>query len=324
MPAITIDTIQPLIANEKVDHRTIHFAFGCPVSGKTFPATAQVNSTNAKSQMIGRAKRTAFHSIRGPLSSAIRKAFGYNNVFGRLIGDVASAATYSAATATTQGSNFHITKEQRNDAAVTAFTTIASQFTWDEGRNSWVAAETLKEITSRFELQLKQHPLSANYDREIAARMLVEVAKADGTIGREERVQLGQFLDPALGTVEELAARPPLNDAELGETSGDGPRQTMLMLAWALALADDEFATEEESRLQAFSQGLGLDANCAAQARHDAEGYIIEQAIARNHAIGRDGEPERAEIVALGERLGITRATVEAIDARYRKRQLTA
>lgn len=325
MTQITIDNVQPLVTKEAVDGRTIHFAFSCPVSGQTFNAQKTVTGTpTTTSLMAGRVKRSLVHSIRGPLSSAIRRAFGYNSAIGRMIGDVAGQVAYSAASGGNQGKINAVSKDERNEALVACFTDLASNFMWDDARGSWVAAETLKKISSPFEMQLREHALREEYDRVVAARMLVEVAHADGKLAAEERRQLAEFIDPALGTVEELAARPPLSDAELAETSSEGTRRTMLMLAWALALADEDFAPEEANRLADFARGLGLSDDDSVAAKLDAQGYLIEQAIARNQALGRTDAGAQDAVVRLGENIGMARGDVEGVIARHAKRSAIA
>ena len=75
--------------------------------------------------------------------------------------------------------------------------------------------------------------------------MLVEIAMADGILAQEEEDFLSEFLDPNLGSIQQLSQRPKLTQQEFNSVSQGDVRKTMFMLSWTLALADEDFAQEE-------------------------------------------------------------------------------
>ena len=113
------------------------------------------------------------------------------------------------------------------------------------------------ESISPFDQQ-QQIPCSHPYDLQILSRMLVEIANADGRISREEGEWLMGMLDPNHGSIDTILSRPRLTPAELQQTSNGAVRETMLMLTWALALCDEEFAAQEQALLHNFASSLRL------------------------------------------------------------------
>ncbi|MCP3920923.1 MAG: TerB family tellurite resistance protein [bacterium] len=319
MPTIHFDNVAPLIANQEADGRTVRFVFACPVSGFQVQSSHTVEGqADAKTQMLGKAKRAALFSMRGPISSAIRSAFGYNSAIGRMLGDVGGQAAYVAATPSSQGSNVTLSKKQKQDAAVSAFSSVASQFVWDATRDGWVSCAAAQELSSPFQRQLSEQPITSGYDRQVAARMLVEVARADGSLAQEERDYLAEFVDPSVGTPEELATRPPLTSAELSETTAAGSRETMLTLAWVLAFADASFDPSEAARIDAFARGLALEGAAAEAAKRRAQGFLVDQALATS---GDDPAAARERARDIAGQIGMSADDADSAEAQFHKRR---
>jgi hypothetical protein len=72
-------------------------------------------------------------------------------------------------------------------------------------------------------------------------------------LAQEERDFLANFVPSDFGSIEQLAAQPPLSPVELEETSSGATRESMLMLAWTVALTDEELDANEEAILQRFA-----------------------------------------------------------------------
>ena len=320
MPEITFENVKPLIAGEEIAGRTLQYVFACPVTGEQFAATHTLDGTpDAAGQIKARVKRSIGFSLRGPIASAIRSAFGYNNPIGRLIGDVGSHVAYVATTPAAQGSGMAFSGKQKRAAAVAAFRTVASRFAWDPERSSWISVGAAEQLASPFERQVREHGLEFPYDREVAARMLVEVAIADGIVTGEERDFLESFIDPTIGSLESLSERPPLSAAELSETTSS-VRETMLMLAWLIALADESFDASEDAALQRFAEGLGAT-GVAESARSKAQGHLIEQALDRVFDSSGHNALTRDALLALADRIGMSRTQAELVEARFQKRR---
>ena len=318
MPQPSPENIAPLIADLQASGRRIRVVFRCPVSGDQVNVSHSVNSRPAaSSQMMNTAKRSMMYSLQGAVSSAIRDVFGYSMV-SRVASDVARSAVQSA---TQNTSRSQLSDSEQRDAALEAFKTVSSRFVWDSSRGHWISAKAAKELLSPFERQIGEHPVSHTYDRTVLARMLVEIARADGRLSNEESTWLTDFIAPDLGSVRDLTARPPLSDAELGETSQGSVRQTLLMVAWTLALADEHFAEPEKQRLQGFAQGLRVNNRQVQDARTAAQGYILDQVLERMFTWGGHDNTARQQLMELAERLGMTQQEAQLAEARYQRRK---
>ena len=208
MPQPTQENIAPLIADLQSSGRSVRVVFRCPVSGDQVNASHSVTGRPAaSSQMMNSAKRSMMYSLQSAVSTAIRDVFGYNMV-GRVASDVARSAVRSATQNTSSNS---LSASEQRAAALEAFKKVSSRFVWDSNRGHWISAKAAQELLSPFERQLGEHPVSHNYDRTVLARMLVEVARADGRLSNEENTWLTDFIAPDLGSVRDLAARPPLS-----------------------------------------------------------------------------------------------------------------
>ena len=321
MPTVDYANVQPLIAAEQVEDRQLHFVFQCTVSGFQINASHAVSQgADPKTQIAGKAKRAAFFALRGPISSAIRRAFGTSTI-GRLIGDVGSTAAYVAATPSSQGSNLNLSKQQRQDAAVAAFRSVASSFSWDDSRGGWVSCELAKDLSSEFQRQLSQHSVEHPYDQTIAARMLVEIAQADGVIEAKEQEYLGLFLPPSAGSLTQLQERPALSAAELAEAQPGPARLTLLSLAWVLALADESFDPAEAALLEHFRSGLEDKSTPLDKARELAQDFLVDQLLEQSAGEGDNG---RGALGAFADRLGIDAAEIQRAEARFHKRRALA
>lgn len=319
MPQPTYENVAPLVADMRESGRTVQVTFRCPVSGDTVSSSHSVpRDTSTSSQVMQTAQRSMMYGIQSSVSRAISQAFGYNSIVGRVAGDVARQAVYSA---TSTSNSQSLSAREKQAAVLEAFRKVSSRFVWDNSRAHWISAKAAKELLNPFEQQLSEHPLSHNYDRVILARMLVEIARADGRLSSDESSWLNEFIGPDLGSIAELANRPPLSAAELSETSQGGVRQTLLMVAWTMAVVDESFDASEQRLLQHFSSGLRLNANQVRDARAAALGYILDQALERMFTWGGHDAHARNELFALAERLGMSRQEAEVAEARYQRRK---
>ncbi len=323
MAQITADTIAPLIADQRESGRTMTFTFRCPASGHTVTAQHTVAGGGGQmgSHMKRTAKRTAMYEVRRAVGPMLRGVFGRSAV-GRMAGHMADAALRQATNQATRSSSpSRLSSKEKQQAAVEAFKTVVSQFAWDEPNGRWISLQAAKELMSPFQQQLAEGPVEHPYDKSVLARMLVEVASADGSLAEAERSFLMDFLDPELGSVDSLAMRPPLTTAELSQSSQGAVRGSMLMLAWVLSLSDEAFDPAEQQKLSHFAQGLGID-----RAQHDkllaaAQGFLLEAALDRMITWGGHDQHARGELMAMAQRIGMSPAQAEQVEAAFQRRR---
>lgn len=291
-------------------------SFRCPVTSKTVEATGHLQHSNTMGgQVTSRAKRSVMWSIRSALRRSIRSALGYG-IAGRLAADMASGATDGM----TRGSSQSYSEAEQKDAIVRAFESVSRSFMWDAQNNRYISLEAAGAVMTDFMRILQDAPITAPYDRGILARMLTEIACADGNVGEDERQFLAGFITPDIGTVDSLAQMQRLSPAELGETTQGATRETMLMLSWAVALTDESLSSDESMRLDDYSGALGVPANRAHELRSYAQVYMVDQALGRAYPGGKRDEQAHAEVMAMATRLGMDATEAERVDIRFRKR----
>jgi len=161
--------------------------------------------------------------------------------------------------------------------------------------------------------------VSEAVDRRLLGRLLVEVATVDGHLADEERAFVADFLDPALGTVDDLAAAPPLSTDDLAAASPGPVRETILMLAWALALSDERLAGREQERLMEVGLVFGVPGGRTMQLTDAAQELLLAQALRRVYAGGRRDDVAHAETMRFARNIGMEDAAAEDVDARYRR-----
>jgi tellurite resistance protein len=308
------DAIAPLIADAQQEGSTMRVTFRCPVSGQTIPSSAGITAANTVGSRVAQgAKRSLMWSLRSSIAGAVRKAFGHG-----MAGSMASGATYGAMQGV--GSGHSYSEADKRAAIERAFERVQDQFVWDEQNQRFVSAQAAGQTMPDFTRQLAQAPVSAPYDRGVLARMLTEIACADGQLAQDERGFLSSFISPEMGTVDQLAQYPRLSPAELGETTQGPGRETMLMLAWALAFTDEDLSPQEAARLGEFAHQLGVAPERAEALKQYAQVYLVDQALMSAYPGGQRDPNAHAHAMSLAARLGLDSTAAERADIRFRKR----
>lgn len=106
-----------------------------------------------------------------------------------------------------------------------------------------------------FDAQLERAPVEQAFDKAVLASMALEVALADGHTARSEEQVLQRHVETLRARVP-LEWRKELSARDLSETTPGPTRDTMLMLAWAVALVDEQLDPRELERLERFARAL--------------------------------------------------------------------
>jgi len=314
----TYANITPLIVDITESGRSIQVVFQCPISGTQIPARASVSRDNSiGAQVKNSAQRSLMYAIQREVGNILRSVFG-NNTLGRTASDISRRTMYSASSQVMNG----LSKKEKEEAIVKAFLSVQRKFTWDQNRQQWISSDSLRQTMSPFQQQQHAHPISHPYDITVLSRMLVEIAMADGQMTRSEREWLMMLFNPEYGTMEQIAQHPKLSSAELANTSSGGTRTTLLMLAWAVALCDEDLAQTEQIKLQEFGRGLQLSSQESVRAKQLAQSYILENAIEYiySSALG-NGNFSRQQILTVGANIGLSESEALDIEAKVKRRQ---
>lgn len=300
---ITYELIQPLIVQAEVHRGRMHCIFQAPNSNEQVEATASIRRKyTVKSRVISDVKRTALNELRWVATRALRNIFG-SGVVGRTTRQMANTAL------NTNSADYTYSNEEKQDAIVEAFKTVANKFYYDGPTNSWATGKSVSE----FERKLQEKPLSGKYEKEVLGRMLVEIADGDGYISSDERNFLADIMHPDIVDIDELMVAGPLSKYDLEEVSKDA-RENMMMLAWSMALRDWELDSGEKEQLQRFAEMFGFDAITIARIEDLAQNYVVE-------GLMDEGAGKR-EVLEFAEQIGMKEADAQRAFVQYRKRNM--
>ncbi|MFT4628138.1 MAG: DnaJ-domain-containing protein 1 [Myxococcota bacterium] len=314
----TLDAIRSLISHQSVSGRYLMVTYRCPTSGTQVQSKWQGPQSSGIAASVGSAAQTTlWYEVRKQANLFVRSLLG-TGAMGRVAQQAVNTALASAPTSSSTGRHT-LTAAEVEQGLVEAFQGVSSQFAWAGGK--WVHGSAAAESLGPLDRLLHDNPLTDRYDTLLVARMLVQVAAADGQLVEAETDYLADVLDPELGSLESLRSRPPLTTAELAEASPGGTRSSMLAIVHVLALADEELHAAERALLDSFAAGLGLSASVAGEARTAAQTWLLEQALERMVTWGGHDPHARAQLVELGTKVGLSQEEVERIEARWQRRR---
>lgn len=299
---ITYDSIKPLILEERLDGSTMHLKFKVEEEIFETKRSVRMDSTDSTNKIKSMVKLNMISRMRSSLLRIIRTAVG-----GGIAGNTASMVGNEVVRQQTSGANFSVADKQR--AVVEAFTAISFQLYFDEEDKQWKIARRLSD----FEKRIKSKPITNAYDKKTLARLLIEMAKADGQIAQEEKEFFTEFLDEDTGTFAELMREASLSRVELEEVSREA-KENVFMITVAVALADKDFDEKEEAKLNEVSDMMGIDQRQKDDLIRIAQNYTIESAIQLSGQMSRD------EIYVFADKIGMPREEAERAKVRLEKR----
>ena len=129
----------------------------------------------------------------------------------------------------------------------------------------------------------------------------------------EEKAFFDNFLNEETGKLADLMRAPDISIVECEEVSKEA-KENVFMIVAAVALTDNEFAEEEQLKLEEYSQMFEFS-----EAKHEellryAQDYTIESWIRAN------GDMTRDEIYAFADKIGMDRGEAERTQIRIEKR----
>ena len=336
MSEITYAELQGLIEHQEVKGSRVEVTFRCPKTGVTQISSAGIQRGRDLSNVAMSAmKQNLWRSLRSGIMRAISGLLG-RGMLGQVGRQVSNEVVRNA------GHGARHTGADVETAVVAAFLSVQNQFR-REG-SGWVAAHgqvNPEAVDTGFHAQLRGAPVQERYDQGVLARVMVELAKGDGQLSDEERSmvsafvdpslgtidqlatrpalsKVSAFVDPSLGTIDQLATRPALSDVELSETSA-AARDTILMLGWALALSDKSLAASEAARLESLASGFGITADRVGALKGFAQAFLLDQALDVAYRSGARDAAAHQEAMQIAAAIGLDSESAERADVRYRK-----
>lgn len=307
----TLEAIRPLVRASSVDGRGIDVTFACPVTSEQV-VTRWASPPVGASAMLSQMRTSPLFQLRKSVNQLIRNSLGF--------GTIARAAR-KASDAALGGDHPQVTlsTEEEEKALIEAFRLVSSKFAWVDGR--WVHHSVLQQDPEdALPDQLARGELTP-YDRAIAGRMLIAVAKAHGDIATEERAYLLDVFDGETESLEALLDRPNLSKAELAEVTPGDTRHKIFAMAYAMALCDEDFHAQEAAMLDSFADGFRLDRHGRDHVQRLAQLHLLEQYLERMAKWGKHDRAARSNLYKLAEKVGLSRAVAQRVEARFLKRR---
>lgn len=289
MSKTEFSVIEPLIESKKFLAGAVAVTFRCPDSTRSVRAQAVLGK-------VSPSRLSVWTRIHRSMIAALADAMHT---------DIDSET----------GEKIDFRREDVQAAIVAAFESIQTSFRWDESERRWFESSTQ---ASSFQQRLREMPVTEAYDQTVLIRALLELSKSDGMVSTEELLFISEFINPSVGSLEQLIQMEPLTRAELKHTSA-AARPSIVMLAWACALCDEHLDPAETSRIEEIAAEFGLSATESEQLRGDAQQFLLRQALASAYVDGERDEEAYAEVSFAAERMGVDAEEAAALDRVFRE-----
>lgn len=140
----------------------------------------------------------------------------------------------------------------------------------------WVRAVKQEHPGEFFDRQLRANPIVEQYDIEVLIRVMLEVSRSDSELRSEEKAFLEEIVSDE-ATIQRLSRAPRITVAELAEASTVPVKETILMLAWAMAYADGHLDYEEMNRLNQLCRGFMLPEKRVRELQMAAKLFLLDR-----------------------------------------------
>ncbi|MEM7371314.1 MAG: hypothetical protein AAF587_22050 [Bacteroidota bacterium] len=309
---ISYDQIAHLIVTADVEGSKVYCTFQHPESDQVIESEASIKRINSFQSTATRAiKRNVSRELRRSTSRMLRSALG-----GGFLGRTASQIVRTS----TRDNEFvkGFSNEEKQAAIVSAYKKIEHHLRQAQNTPAPQVQEASSESSvssagpvSEFEAHLQRFPVKEKYDQEILARMLAELATADGDIASEEEEFLNSFLPSELGTIDTFLNMDPLSPIECEEVSQKA-KITILMVCAALSIIDLDLNSDEESLINEYADMLGIGGKKAQGAWEKAKQFILESHI--------EADTPRSELFELGAKIGMSQDDALRAQIQLKKR----
>lgn len=303
----TFKMIEPLIVFQDTDGRNVFVEFGLPGSQEVFESKASIKKSNdVGSKVKRRVSQVAMSQSRMMAMRTIRGAVG-----GGFVGRLASSAAQTASQEVKPGQG--PTEDEIQNAVVDAFMRVKDNFHYDEASGEWGKAliPPPPPPKSPFEEQISNHPIADPHDKNVYARVMAELAYADGTITREEAELFKNMIPPDQPSLDKLAKADPVSKVEAEEVT-QGVKATIFMFAWVIALIDLDMNHVEEELLMEYADVFGLPDNRREELIKFAKYYVMEQNI--------DPDEPREELFQIADKIKLNHDDAERCRIAYKRR----
>ncbi|HRN32877.1 MAG TPA: hypothetical protein PLC76_01015 [Saprospiraceae bacterium] len=311
MPEITYSSIEHLIQDVTTTGHQVQCSF-YHLNGELISSNASIPHNNStmnrvtrvvKNQMINRARATASQSIFSLLGGGI---------LGR-----AGSTIIRASVPANSSFSFEPSQDDINDAVVKAFEKVSTRYRYDENSGNWTPTDSpnsrsgiptskhnspAKEVKNRPEPH--KEPGLNRLEKEVLARVLVEICDADGNLSGEEAEFLNKILPKELGNVEKIRNMDYISPLELKALSENAKKQ-IVKCAFILSYSDLQPHETETGIIQEYATQMGLSSQVLRQMEKEAQKELVMTMI--------DENTTRAEVYEIGRQINLSDEESEMI-----------
>lgn len=303
----TYQMIEPLIVFQETDGRNVYVEFALPGSQDIIESKGSIKKGNdVGSKVKRRVAMVARGQVRTMATRAIRGVVG-----GGIVGRLGTAAFQTASQEVRPGEG--PTEDEVQAAIVDAFMRVKDNFAYDEASGEWRKPEAPPPPPpkSPFEEQMNNHPIADPHDKNVFARVLAELAYADGTVSKEESEFFKNIIPPDQPSLDRLAKADPVSKVEAEEVT-QNVKATIYMIAWVIAMIDLEIAPVEEELLMEYADVMGLTDIRREELIKHAKFYVMEQYI--------DPDEPREELFSIADKIKLNHDDAERARIAYKRR----
>ncbi|MCA9793082.1 MAG: hypothetical protein KC910_14840, partial [Candidatus Eremiobacteraeota bacterium] len=302
----TYPQLAPLVRDIEVDRKAgqVRCIFVCPVTGRRVPSSHYIEHSDGVVDSVLDGVSTSFwYNLRRRVFGTVVSYFNPG-----LMRDVVEGTANSLLY---RGDERFVSEAEVQAGVVKAFEAVRHEFEW--GQQGWVAREVVEDFSGDFHRQMREFPIQTRYEAVTLGRVLGAVARLEG-VAQSELSFLWQFGSPLGGDAEANLRSSPPSSVELSEVAPEA-KATLLMLAWTLALVDEQLSPSERSYLKSVAEDLGLGREAEEAMQAAARQFVIEQ------LVDLDQQPDRAALKQMAQRLGYSLEEFERVVVRLKKRQ---
>ncbi len=303
----TLEQIEPLIVTQEVDNRTLYIEFALPGSDEIYDVSYTIKkSRDVGSKIKDRATRTGVMYARRGAVRAVRSGLG-GGIAGRMIGQTMNQASREIKPG--QG----VSQKEIDNAIVEAFEKVSKYFEWNETTQEWgkPGVPPPPPPKSPFEEQVAANPIADAHDKNIFARVMAELAYADGQVAPEEAEFFKEIIPPDQPGLDVLAKSDPVSSIEAQEVT-EGVKGTIYMFAWVIALIDLELDSIEEELLMEYADVFNLTDTVRNDLTKHAKYFVLEKNI--------DPDIPRDELFKIAGKIGLDKDDAERCRIAFKRR----
>jgi len=248
----------------------------------------------------------ARNQARRSATMAIRGAVG-----GGVAGRMSTMAVSTAAREARPGDG--PTKKEIRESIEMLFEKVAKFFHWNPETEEWEkpGVPPPPPPKSPFEKQIETNPIADAHDKNIFARVMAELAYADGQVSPEESELFKAIIPADQPPLDQLAKSDPVSSIEAQEVT-EGVKGTIYMFAWTIAIIDLALDPVEEELLFEYGDVFNIPEPQRDELIKNAKYFVLEKNI--------DPDIPREELFQIAAKINLSNDDAERCRIAFKRR----